>query len=62
MGENLALMPGCDLEGPEATVQLWLASPRHRANLLSRRFRIVGAGVADEAGCARSVYTADFGG
>lgn len=62
MGENLALMPGCDPEGPEATVQLWLASPRHRANLLSRRFRIVGAGVADEAGCARSAYTADFGG
>lgn len=62
MGENLALLPGCDPGGAEQVVQLWLASPPHRANLLSRRFRLLGAGVSSDAACAASVYNADFGG
>jgi len=61
MGENLALMPSCDYE-PADIVQMWLESPGHRANLLSRRFKLVGVGVATDAGCTTTVFTTDFGG
>jgi uncharacterized protein YkwD len=61
MGENLALMPSCDYE-PAEVVQMWLDSPGHRANLLSRKFRVVGVGVASDADCTTTVLTTDFGG
>jgi uncharacterized protein YkwD len=62
MGESLARLPGCDPAGSEQVVQLWLASPSHRENLLSREFRVVGVGIAGDADCNRSVFSADFGG
>lgn len=61
MGENLALMPSCDYE-PAEVVQMWLDSPGHRANLLSKKFTVVGVGVASDAACTTTVLTTDFGG
>lgn len=60
-GENLAMMPGCDAAAATTTVRMWLESPGHRANLLSRRFTWVGAGVASAADCSWTVLTADYG-
>jgi uncharacterized protein YkwD len=60
-GENLARLGGCDPAGAELAVRLWLASPAHRANLLSARFRAMGAGAATDRACGATVYTADFG-
>jgi uncharacterized protein YkwD len=62
LGENLSRVTGCDPAGAELTVRLWLASPAHRANLLSRRVRAMGAGAATDRACGATVYTADFGG
>ena len=62
MAENLARVPGCDPSGAERVVQLWLASPAHRANMLSRRYRVMGAGASSDRACNRTVYNADFGG
>jgi uncharacterized protein YkwD len=42
VGENLAWSSG--LAGARAIVQMWLASPSHRANLLRPGYRIVGIG------------------
>jgi hypothetical protein len=39
-----------------------MASPPHRANLLHRRMRVVGVGIAVRGRCASTVVTADFGG
>ena len=61
MGENLALVPTCRDSAGEV-VRMWLRSPGHRANLLSRRFRVVGAGVVSAEDCETTVFTADFGG
>ena len=45
VGENLAWGGG---SGPSARVivALWMKSPPHRANILNRRFRDVGLGIA----------------
>ena len=43
------------------TVAMWLQSPPHRANLLDRRIRVAGFGIARGTG-GRIVVTADFGG
>ena len=61
MGENLALMPSCDYT-PAEVVQMWLDSPGHRANLLSKNFTVVGVGIASDAECTTTVLTTDFGG
>jgi uncharacterized protein YkwD len=61
MGENLALMPSCDY-APAEVVQMWLDSPGHRANLLSKKFTLVGVGVVSDAECTTTVLTTDFGG
>jgi len=45
LGEVLAWTPGLRLRRPRA-VRMWLASPGHRALILSRRFHYVGAGRA----------------
>ncbi len=42
IGENLAWSSG--LSGARTIVQMWLASPSHRANLLRPGYRIVGIG------------------
>lgn len=62
MGENLALVGGCDRGAARETVAMWMASPGHRANLLNPRFRFVGAGAATDADCSETIVTADYGG
>jgi uncharacterized protein YkwD len=61
MGENLALVSGCG-DATRLMVRMWLQSPGHRANLLSKRFTVVGVGVASDADCAVTIATTDFGG
>jgi uncharacterized protein YkwD len=64
VGENLAWGVG-SASDPQAVVRSWLASPRHRANLLRRGFRRVGLGLlaGPFAGHGRAlVVTADFAG
>jgi uncharacterized protein YkwD len=61
LGENLAMVPGCDPAAARQTVRMWLASRGHRANLLNPRYRWVGAGVASSADCSSTVLTADYG-
>lgn len=66
VGENLAY--GSPQLSPAATVRMWMNSPGHRENLLSRTWREVGLGVL-HVGAARgefdgspvTVVTADFG-
>ena len=57
IGENLA--SGTQPLGAAAIVQMWIASPPHRQNLLDRSFRRVGVG---EAGGLTRLVTADFAG
>ena len=57
IGENLA--SGTSPLGPAAIVQMWIASPPHRQNLLDPAFRRIGVGVA---GGSTKLVTADFAG
>ena len=66
VGENLAWGTGT-MASPRATVDAWMHSADHRANLLDRSFADVGIGIAagapadlgaDEAG---GTYVTDFG-
>jgi uncharacterized protein YkwD len=66
VGENLAWGTGAKAT-PRATVDAWMHSADHRANLLDRSFAEVGIGIApgapaelqaDEAG---GTYVTDFG-
>jgi uncharacterized protein YkwD len=57
VGENLAT--GTKPLGAGAIVQMWIASPPHRQNLLDRGFRRIGVGLA---GGATRLVTADFAG
>lgn len=57
IGENLA--SGTKPLSAAAIVQLWIASPPHRQNLLDRGFRRIGVGVA---GANTRLVTADFAG
>jgi uncharacterized protein YkwD len=63
LGENLAWGTG-SAGSARSIVRMWLASPSHRANLLSAGFRRIGLGLAQGAfqgyGGA-TVVTADFG-
>lgn len=43
-GEVLAWLPGGARAGARSTVAMWMASPPHRAELLTRSFRRVGVG------------------
>ena len=45
VGENLA-WGTYDLATPRAIVKAWMRSPGHRANMLDRRYREIGLGVA----------------
>lgn len=63
LGENLAWGSG-ELGSPRAIVQGWMESPGHRANILSRKFREAGMGVAfgdPGAGEEGVTYTLNFG-
>jgi uncharacterized protein YkwD len=57
LGENLAY--GTQPLTAAAIVQMWIASPPHRQNLLDRGFRLIGVGIA---GSSRKLITADFAG
>lgn len=57
-GENLAT--GSPELTPAEAVAMWLASPGHRANLLSARFTTVGVALSAVGGTW--IATADFGG
>jgi uncharacterized protein YkwD len=66
VGENL-LWSSPDVD-PTQAVQLWMASPEHRQNILTARWREIGVGAlhADSApgtygGHAVTVITTDFG-
>lgn len=66
VGENLAY--GSPDLGAAATVRMWMNSPGHRENLLSRKWREIGLGALHVAsaggefgGSAVTVVTADFG-
>jgi uncharacterized protein YkwD len=62
-GENLAWGTGT-YATPRATLRMWMASPEHRAILLSPRFRLIGLGRATGSFLGHSgavVWTADFG-
>jgi len=62
-GEDLAWGTGT-YGTPRATLRMWLASPEHRAILLSSRYRLIGLGRATGTflGNANAVvWTADFG-
>jgi uncharacterized protein YkwD len=64
IGENLAWAVG-PLAEAHAIVNLWLASPEHRANLLRRGYRTVGVGVLKgnfEGYAGAVVITTDFAG
>jgi uncharacterized protein YkwD len=66
LGENIDCA-GVTLASPIATVNAWLSSPDHRANILNRHFRDTGIGVAPAAparcaeGLPGATYTQDFG-
>ena len=63
LGENLAWGSG-PYSRAQAIVQMWLASPGHRANLLRPGFRRLGLGIASgsfQGQAGATVITADFG-
>ena len=63
VGENIGYGSG-SLATPRAMVAAWMHSASHRANLLSRSFRLIGIGVANGApsGGGGATYVTDFGG
>jgi uncharacterized protein YkwD len=64
VGENLAWAVGPMAEA-HALVNVWLASPEHRANLLRPGYRTVGVGIrigSFEGYAGASVVTTDFAG
>ena len=66
LGENIAWGSG-SLATPAGIVRMWMHSPGHRANILSRSFKEIGIGVAVgvpvtvDAASGGATYTTDFG-
>ena len=64
LGENLAAATG-PFSTPASIVRMWMNSPDHRANILSRSYRDTGMGVAfgypGAQGYRGATYTEDFG-
>jgi len=63
LGENIGWGSG-PFATPRALVQAWMHSAGHRANILQRRYRAIGIGVAFGApvGGSGATYSTDFGG
>jgi uncharacterized protein YkwD len=64
VGENIGWGSGV-LATPRAMVRGWMHSAPHRANILERRYRVIGIGVAFGVPVAASdgaTYSTDFGG
>ena len=64
VGENIA-WGSFDFATPRSIVRMWMNSPPHRANILNRRFRDIGIGIArgaPRAGVSNAAtYVTDFG-
>ena len=64
VGENLAWGAG-ERSTPRSQLRAWMNSPGHRANILNRRFREVGIGIAVGAPQGRwdeaATYATEFG-
>jgi uncharacterized protein YkwD len=64
IGENIA-WGGGSYSTPRSIVNMWMHSPGHKANILSRRFKEIGIGIArgaPESGQHdAATYTTDFG-
>jgi uncharacterized protein YkwD len=62
LAENIGYGPG-SASAPGVLMKYWLKSPLHRANLLSRKVRDVGVGIAIGVpqGDDGATYTLDFG-
>jgi uncharacterized protein YkwD len=65
LGENLYWGSG-DLATPAESVNAWMHSPGHRANVLNKNFRDIGIGIAigapeDVAGAPAATYATEFG-
>lgn len=62
VGENIAWGSG-RLATPRAIVRSWMQSPGHRENILSRRYRDIGIGLASGTpqGGDGATYTTNFG-
>jgi uncharacterized protein YkwD len=63
VGENIGYGSG-SLATPREMVKSWMYSSGHRANILGRRFKVIGIGVADgePTGDSGATYATDFGG
>jgi uncharacterized protein YkwD len=63
VGENIG-WGGGSLATPASMVRGWMNSAGHRANILSRSFRLIGIGIAKgtPSGGAGATYATDFGG
>ena len=63
IGENIG-WGGGSLATPRSMVRAWMGSAGHRANILSRSFRMIGIGIANGApnGGDGATYATDFGG
>jgi uncharacterized protein YkwD len=63
VGENLA-WGRAGKSSPRAIVAAWMASPSHRANILTARFREIGIGIVAGApvGGPGGTYVTEFGG
>jgi|SRR5437868_4983487 len=57
LGENIA----AGYRTPEDVVTGWMASPGHRANILSSNFTEIGIGVSSGAGKFGTYWTQEFG-
>jgi uncharacterized protein YkwD len=65
LGENLYWGSG-ELSTPQESVQAWMHSPGHRANMLNKTFRDIGIGIAIGApenveGSPAATYATEFG-
>jgi len=65
LGENIAWGTG-ELATPAETMKGWMESSGHRHNILNRKYRHVGIGIAlgapvDAQGLPAATYTTDFG-
>lgn len=63
LGENIGWGSGSRAT-PRSMVSDWMGSRGHRSNILARRFRVIGIGVAAGAptGDSGATYATDFGG
>jgi uncharacterized protein YkwD len=60
LAENIYMDDDHEQEGlPERAVKAWLASPEHRANMLSSSFTETGVGIARSSD-GRTYVTQDF--